>query len=239
MPTIESSIIEDDLWRCTKDQYYQMDEMGWFNNTRVELLEGIIYEKHPDTPSGEPRPLPWDINHYYHMWELGWFDGLRVELIEGAIIPMTPMLSLHATAVTQIGDILRQAFGAGYFVRTQLPLRLSSRSEPEPDIAIIAGLTSDFRNAHPTSAALIVEVSDTTLRFDRRHKASLYARSNIRDYWIANLNANQLEIYRQPIEAQEEPYGYKYEDVTILRSGDTISPLAAPQATVAVADLLP
>ena len=92
---------------------------------------------------------------------------------------------------------------------------------------------------NPTTALLIVEVSETTLAFDRRHKASLYAAAGIADYWIVNLVQRQLEVYRSPVSDAAQLFGFGYSSRTILDAGDAVAPLAAPKANVAVADLLP
>jgi hypothetical protein len=80
---------------------------------------------------------------------------------------MAPQKSRHATAVTLVGDALRVVFGAGVTVRVQLPFALDDRSEPEPDVAIVAGLPGDYRDPHPDRALLLCEVSDTTVAYDR------------------------------------------------------------------------
>jgi Uma2 family endonuclease len=82
-------------------------------------------------------------------------------------------------------------------------------------------------------------VSETTLAYDRGRKASLYAASGIADYWIVNLVQRQLEIYRNPIADASQPFGFRYDQRTILNPNDHASPLAAPPARILVADLLP
>jgi Uma2 family endonuclease len=173
------------------------------------------------------------------MAEIGLFDGRHVELIEGDIIEMSPMRPPHRTAVVLTGDRLREAFGQGYFINVQSPFDAGEPSEPEPDIAVIKGNVRDYKNAHPTTAALIVEVADTSLLYDRTVKASLYAKAGIGEYWIVNLVDNQLEVYRHPALMPEQIYGFGYTSITILTATETIAPHAAPHATVAVAELLP
>lgn len=182
--------------------------------------------------SVEPQVHLWTRDEYLKMAEIGLFEGRRVELIEGQIIDMTPMGSEHITCITLADDALRKAFGTGYFIRIQGPLDLGELSEPEPDLAVITGHVRDYRESHPTTAALLIEVSDTTLTYDRRNKASLYAKARIRDYWIINLNDRQLEVYRNPTNDT-------YMDRQIVKADGTITPLAAPQSVIAVADLLP
>lgn len=189
--------------------------------------------------AAEPHALRWTTEQFYQMYHLGWFENKRVELIEGEIVEMTPMLGPHATTVTIAGDALRIAFGAGYFVRIQMPLHLSANSEPEPDIAVIAGVPSDYRNGHPANAALVVEVSDSTLAYDRRRKTGLYARAGIKEYWILNLVDNQLEVYRQPTVMPKQLAGYGYAETTIFQGSESLTPLAAPHVSVAVFNLLP
>jgi Uma2 family endonuclease len=173
------------------------------------------------------------------MANIGLFDGKRVELIEGEIFEMSPQLSRHAALVGVVSDVLEEAFGQGYCARTQVPLDVGEISDPEPDVAIVTGEHKDYMDTHPTTAHLIVEISDSTLSLDRNHKASLYAKAGIADYWIVNLVDRQLEVHRIPAADASKPYGFGYQDVTILKETHSVSPLAAPQATIAVADLLP
>jgi Uma2 family endonuclease len=156
----------------------------------------------------------------------------RVELIDGVIYKLTAQKSGHANTVDVAQETLRDAFGRGYRVRVQLPMALGEASEPEPDVAVVAGGRGDFQHAHPSSASLVVEVADATLTYDRRVKAPPYARAGLPEYWVLNLIANQLEVHRDP-----SPTGYK--NVSILKRGDHIAPLAKPDASIAVADLLP
>lgn len=187
----------------------------------------------------EPRRFRWTRGEYYRMAEMGLFDGRRVELIGGEIFEMSPQQSDHAEAVTLAQETMMQVFGQGYRVRVQLPLSLGLESDPEPDVAVVAGVPHGFRHAHPTTALLIVEVAESTLSFDRTEKASLYASAGITDYWIVNLVDRQLEVRRNPIPAPAQLYGWEYAQITILTAADSVSPLAAPQASVAVANLLP
>ncbi len=182
----------------------------------------------------------WARDEYERMVEAGVFPpGDRVELVDGEVVAMTPQGSGHATAVGLIEDALRAVFQVGYHVRGQRPLALDPASEPEPDVAVVPGGLRDYRDAHPATAVLVVEVADTTLTYDRDHKGSLYARAGIPEYWIANLLDHTVEVSRDPTPVPEEPYGWGYRMVRAYRAGDTIAPSAAPQRQVAVGDLLP
>lgn len=185
-----------------------------------------------------PQIHRWTQEQYYRMAELGFFRGQRVQLIQGEIIAMPPMKNPHAIALGLVEDSLEKAFGPTCWVRTQLPLNLTKYSVPEPDVAVVSGRPRDFAD-HPTSALLIVEISDTTLRFDRGRKARLYAAANIADYWIVNLVDSQVEIYRQPQPDPVQARRKVYADVRIHQAGDLLRPLAAPHAQILVDDLLP
>jgi Uma2 family endonuclease len=188
----------------------------------------------------EPRPFRWTKEDYYRLCEAEWFQGRRVQLIEGEIIEMPAQKNWHAIAITLTEDALRAAFGPGHWVRVQMSLDLSPRSVPDPDLAVVTGTPRSHLTANnPTTALLIVEVAETTLTYDRNAKGSLYAAARIADYWIVNLVQRQLEVYRDPVADGTQLYGFRYAGKTILDPGDFVTPLAAPQARVAVADLLP
>jgi len=147
----------------------------------------------------EPQVHQWTRQEYYKMAEAGLFNGKHVELIAGQVIETSPMGSYHCTAVILTGDVLRRVFGQGCFVSIKHPLDLGQTSDPEPDVAVIAGDVRDYKDAHPTTAVLIVEVADTSLAYDCTTKASLYAKAGIPDYWILNLMDRQLEVRRDPV----------------------------------------
>ena len=163
----------------------------------------------------------------------------RLELIDGIMIVREPQDAPHATGVRLVLRALRAVFGAGWTVDSQLPVALDDYSEPEPDAAVVAGDPRDYRDTHPTRPVLIVEVAESRLAFDRRRKASLYARAGIADYWVVNLVDRVLEVYREPVAVPAAPHGFRYRSVTRLGPTATVTPLAAPSAAISVADLLP
>ncbi len=185
------------------------------------------------------RTKHWTRVEYERLVDLGAFrPGERVELIGGALVVREPQGSPHATAVGLAADALRLVFGDGWTVRTQSPVSLDEDSEPEPDVAVVSGSRRDHRHAHPTHPVLIVEVADSSLEIDRSEKAGLYARAGIVDYWIVNLMESVLEVYRDPVADSVRPYGWRYASPVTLRAGDSVAPLGAPAARIAVADLL-
>jgi Uma2 family endonuclease len=160
-----------------------------------------------------------------------------IELLAGRLIVAEPKHSPHETAVHAVADALRAAFGRGWHVRIGAPIVLGDFSEPEPDVSVVRGSVRDYRDAHPTEAALIVEVAQTSLRLDRRIKASIYAAGGITEYWIVNIVAGVLEVHREPVATTRRRW--EYGSVTTLAREAHITPLAAPNTTILVAELFP
>ena len=209
------------------------------SDVRMEVMQTLGCEASVEagpTPD-EPTPRRWTREEYYRMGDLGFFHGQRVELIEGEIMLLRPQSWPHASTVDRVAEALRRVLGTSFWVRTQFPLNLST-SDPEPDVSVVHGRREDYSD-HLTTAVLIVEVSDSTLSYDRNRKASLYARAGIADYWIVNLVDKQLEVRRDPRPDPSQHYGHGYASVTTLVPPAVVNPLAATQVSVAVADLLP
>ena len=161
----------------------------------------------------------------------------RVELIGGEILTVTPQKSRHATAVSLANEALRAVLGPHMHVRIQLPLAIGDDSEPEPDIAVVRGSIREYRDAHPQSAVPIIEVSDSTLAFDRHVKGSLYARERVGEYWVVNLVDSVVETYREPTDDLAARFAWSYARSDRMARTDSI---ALPfGGVVSVADLLP
>ena len=194
----------------------------------------------PARPAAHEEKLRrWRRAEYDRLVDLGMFTGERIELLDGALVVREPQGSPHAAIVDHVGRVLTAAFGPGWYPRLHAPLALDDDSEPEPDVAIVPGEPRDYIPAHPSTAALVVEVADSSLRLDRRLKAGLYARAGIPDYWIVNLAERALEVHRDPAPAASRQLGWAYRSITRLVPPGVVSPLAAPRAIIPVADLLP
>lgn len=184
-------------------------------------------------PEGTTHHYRLSRSEYDRAVKAGVFEpDARLELVDGDLLAVTPQGSRHATGVDLVADSLRYAFRTGFHVRMQLPLAIDDYSEPEPDVAVVTGGIRDYREAHPTTALLVVEVSDDSLRRDRTVKQRLYARCGIPEYWVLALPDAHLEVYR-------DPTADGYRTVSIHRAGETVAPLAHPEARIAVDDLLP
>jgi Uma2 family endonuclease len=192
-----------------------------------------------DRPCDAPNRRLWTREDYYRAAELGFFrPDERLELIGGEVIEKaSPQKSRHTKAIRAVEHALEEIYGQGFDVRYQLPLALDDNSEPEPDVAVVEGSWDDF-DEHPTTALLVVEISDTTLRTDRGLKASLYAQAGIPEYWIVNLEEGVLEVYREPRPDVPQPFDHSYASVTRLTKEDTVTPVTASRS-IPVASLLP
>jgi Uma2 family endonuclease len=190
------------------------------------------------TPIATPRVVAWTVETFHKANSYNvWGEGRRMLLIRGQLMEQGVMNPLHATAIDLVGDILRGVFTIGCRVRCQTPLVLGLDTDPIPDYAVIAGGARDFANTHPTTASLIVEISDSTMFFDLTTKAELYATANIAEYWVLDLENRGLIVHRDPVPVPENGNAYQ----TQMRFGptDKVSPLALPSAIIAVSEMLP
>jgi Uma2 family endonuclease len=152
-----------------------------------------------------PRRHRITVEHFYRMAEAGLFaEDDRVELIEGEIIDVPPIGHSHAAVVDYLAKLLIASIEPRAIVRSQLPLRLGESSEPLPGIAVVVARAERYFDAHPTAGdtVLVIEVSSTTLRFDRNVKVPMYARHDVPEVWILDVSAAQIHRYRTPQNGQ-------------------------------------
>jgi Uma2 family endonuclease len=171
------------------------------------------------------------------MTDLGLFHGQRAELIDGDVMVLSPQKFEHYAAVDRVAEAFRGHFGLGYWVRSQAPMGFGLFTEPEPDISVVVGRREDYTD-HPGQALIIVEVSDSTLSYDRNSKASLYACAGVTDYWIVNLVDGQLEVYRSPVADPPSDHGYRFSTRDVYTAGMSVEPLATPGRSLSVSALL-
>lgn len=171
---------------------------------------------------------------YHRMAEAGiLLPDERVELLGGQIIRKAAKGTAHSAAVSRIEHLLRDRVGDRVLICLQDPIRLDDYSEPEPDVAVVRPDPQYYEDHHPTPAEvfLLIEVADTSLKFDCETKALAYARSGIAEYWVLDVNDRKLHIYRSP-----SANGYQSE--TILAESLAVAPLAFPECVVVVKELL-
>lgn len=174
------------------------------------------------------------VDEYERMGQAGIFSpGDRLELLEGEIYEMSPIGSTHAGCVDFFMALLNGLAQRRYMVRGQNPVRLDAFSEPQPDIALVCWRDDYYRHAHPTPAdvLLVIEVADTTVESDRRYKIPLYAKAGIKEVWLVNLPAEQIEIYA-------EPEGGVYQTTIHVKPGEEVHSQSIPGLIVSAADVL-
>ena len=189
-------------------------------------------------PTFAVQPLRWTVDEFHDLYSQPRMESRKLILVEGVILEMPASNPPHDAALLLTNEALRVAFGNGHCVRTQMSLILGQSTDPMPDLAVVPGSPRDYKE-HPRSAKLVVEVSDSTLAYDKREKAGLYAAAGIENYWIVDLVHRQLIVHRDPQGDASQPGGASYRDVKTLPPGQSVAPIAAPQSTIAINDLLP
>ncbi|MBK5963855.1 hypothetical protein CCR95_07085 [Thiocystis minor] len=181
-------------------------------------------------------PIPsrhrWSVEDYRRMAQSGLLDATdRVELIEGELIDIAPIGCKHAFLVDRLAELLGGGSRANYMVRVQNPVSLDTRSEPQPDIALVNRENYSDRHPGPGDIRLIVEVSDTTLAYDRDVKLPLYARAGIPEVWLLDAQSGELTVYRESAEGL-------YRLIRKASATETLSPLLLPKVTLRLAEVL-
>lgn len=190
------------------------------------------------TPTYTPKRIRWTCDAFHDVCDAGVFEGRNVILVEGEILEMPAPNPPHDTALGLADYKLKQFFGPAFWVRVQMGIVFGLRTDPVPDIAVVTGSPRDY-TTHPRTAVLIVEVSDSSLSYDRTEKASLYAAAGIADYWVVDVVGRKVEVFRSPRPDVSQPSGAGYASVTAFGLGDVLVPLAGSGANVPVAELLP
>jgi Uma2 family endonuclease len=184
----------------------------------------------PKRTTPVPVPKKWTVAEFHKVFSQPDLRAQRPYLIGGVIWEQGEMNPPHAYVLTQAHAALQKVVPPGTLIRNQLALVFDLHTDPEPDLAVVRGEASDFRKIHPNTAALVIEVSDTTLYEDRTTKAELYATAGIADYWILDVNSEKLIVHRQP-----DANG-TYGEVQTYGKEASISPLALPGVVLRVAE---
>lgn len=193
-------------------------------------------------PPAVPPNLIWRLNveQYHQMIRSGILTKDHpVELLEGLLVTKMPKNPQHRAATKLVQQALEAVVPAGCYVDSQEPVTMAS-SEPEPDVVVVRGNTRDYLNRHPgpQDLLLVVEVSDTTLDYDRTVKKSIYANAALPAYWIVNISDQQVEVYTDPTGHSPQPDYRQRQDY----GRSATLPLfidGAEVARLAVRDLLP
>ena len=246
-------------YKFNVDQYYKMAEVGILpREGREELINGAVWDRsplvrnrsHPSLKGGVTRFLnelaglpegfdarihKYTVEEYHVMVETGILTKYdRVELVDGEVVQMPPMLSPHASVVNRTTRLLNRILeDSQAAVWAQCPISFPGNAEPEPDVALLQPRPDYYRSGLPTpqDSLLLIEVSLSTLRYDRNVKLPLYALNGIPEFWLVNLPEEVIEVYRNP-------EGGVYQETTRLQRGDTVSPQAFPDMTLEVGEIL-
>jgi Uma2 family endonuclease len=177
---------------------------------------------------------PFSVDEYDRMVEAGILGKEdRVELIEGEILEMSPIGDRHAACVDRAALLLLPPLVGESIVRIQGPIRLGDYSKPQPDLILLRYDRGFFVARGPVTrdAHLVIEVSDSSIRYDRGSKLRVYARHGVREIWIEDLTTDTLLVFR-------DPAGNTYRTELTLKPGDSISPQAFPHVVLSVSSLL-
>ena len=175
----------------------------------------------------------WTVDEYAHLIGEGFFEGERLELIDGEILEMSPQHPNHRNAIAFLNTFFVRTFGETHLVQVQLPLNIGKHSEPEPDFSFVTPKAIKEAKRHPTQPDLVLEISDSSLKFDTGKKASLYASAQIPEYWVLNLTELCLEVYTDPKKNERSEFGWLYSKSRTLVSGEVVQPVVlGPTVTV-------
>lgn len=171
---------------------------------------------------------------YYRMAEAGILsEDDRVELIEGEVVRMSPISSRHQGCVNRLTRLFDRRVGDAAIVEVQGPIRLDDYSEPEPDLTLLRPRDDFYAQSHPTPAdvLLIVEVAETSQRYDREVKLPLYARAGIPEAWLADLAEDAIYAHTEPVNGV-------YQRVRRVQRGESLAPQLLPHVTLSVEAIL-
>ena len=211
------------------DEYYAMGEAGILPEGGSELIGGVVYMK------GVDKPWRFTVDDYYAMAEVGILShDERVELVNGEIIPMSPIGKRHRSSVYALGHLISLQLRDRALVGVQNAVYLDNCKEFQPDVTILRS-SDDFYLSNPPGpddVLLLIEVSDSSLSYDRDVKLSLYASAGIPEFWIANIPDSVVEVYT-------DPSGSEYQTRRVFSAEDSVSPSAFPDVSLTVSRIVP
>jgi Uma2 family endonuclease len=174
------------------------------------------------------------VEQYHKMVDSGILtEDDRVELIRGEIVEMSPIGTRHAACVRRLNTLFSRKLDKRALIDIQNPVELDDTSEPQPDIALLQPREDFYEERHPQpkDIFLIVEVADTTVKYDREVKIPLYAEDNIVEVWLVDINGQCVEVYREPT-----PDGYQ--TIQKFEQGQSLSIQAFPNVNITANEIL-
>ena len=200
----------------------------------AELLEKFVPPSDADAPSSRVK---WTRAEVERIEDAGLWQDRKFELLEGELYDRTAKQPLHAMVQTLLNEWAHLSFSAK-LIRAESPIELAERdnpsSQPLPDMVITTVSCFEFagNNPDPSQVALIIEVSDTSLRDDLSVKAGLYARAEIKEYWVIDIRGRRLFAHRVPRNGD-------YSELRTLGETESIAALAAPDKPLLISAILP
>ncbi len=173
------------------------------------------------------------VDEYYRMAEVGLLaPDSRTELIDGEVIEMPPIGSPHAAAVSRLQDLLFSAIKGRAQLRVQNPVRLDNYSEPQPDLAVLLSRKDFYWERHPVppDTLLVIEVSDSSFRFDVYVKVPLYAQHEVPEAWVVDLVHAQIHLFRSLQNGT-------YTDVSVIDKPGVVALTSLPEVKVDLSEL--
>jgi Uma2 family endonuclease len=194
----------------------------------------------PPAVQAPPQPFRWTLKDYHDLAKTGFLDDKRTMLLDGVLYVMPNPDPPHDIALGQTDDWLRTVFAApNHHVRCQMSFDVGEDTDPGPDLAVVVGSRKDYLTGAPRAAVLIVEVADSSLFYDTTTKAEKYATAQVPDYWVIDLENRQLIVFRDPAPLPASLGANAYRQRNTYGPDAIVAPLAAPDSSVKVADLLP
>lgn len=212
-------------YRFDEQQVARMDDAGIIPRADTHLIDGV--------PFRAGAPIRFSSDDYYRLGEIGVLaENERVELIDGEIIEMTPEGTRHFACVARLMRLLYPRV-RGASVLSHGSLFLPDEYRPMPDLMILRPSEDEYEHAHPTheDALVVVEVSDTSLRYDRHVKAGRYAQAGIPEYWLVDLTRDTVSVHLSPVAGQ-------YVDVRVYGFGESWTSPVLGGLEVGVDDVL-
>jgi Uma2 family endonuclease len=218
--------------RWTRQEYFDLVARGFVRPDTL-FYNGELVDK---SPEGVLLPKLWTKQEYSEKVERGFLAKQRVYLFRGELIEMSSMGVLHWQGIKKLNYWLAENFRPEFETNTQAPFEAFDESMPEPDGAVYTK-EQEARRPCPNSAVLIIELSESSVELDRE-MAVEYAASHVDEYWIVNLRDRNIEAYREAVADAASVTGFRYSSHRIVRDSEVIAPLAKPNATLRIADLL-
>ena len=212
-------------YRFDEEQLAHMVAAGVVPGSGTELIDGVPYLK--------GSPIRFSSDDYFRLDALGVLhEGDRVELIDGEVIEMSPERSRHSACIRRLIRLLSPRVGEAS-VGAQDSLSLPDGYWPRPDVVVLRPAEDDYEERHPTQhdALVVVEVSASSIRYDRLVKSGRYAQAGIPEYWLVDLTRDTITIHRRPAAGE-------YHDVQTYGPGESWTSAALGEVVVAVDTIL-